>query len=87
MKTGSNGRKKISTDPLRTRQREREGAGHGFAGPIPEPADQEPTSLVMGARMRVTTEQLTKSLAAQGIRADFAKQAIKADMARSRLQR
>jgi peptidyl-prolyl cis-trans isomerase SurA len=41
----------------------------------------------MGSRMRVTTEQLTKALANFGTSADTLKQRIKADMARSRLQR
>jgi peptidyl-prolyl cis-trans isomerase SurA len=53
------------------------------------PTDDEVDKAIatMGSRMRVTTEQLMKSLANVGIRADTLKLRLKADMARSRLQR
>jgi len=56
-------------------------------GVSPTDAEVDDAFATMGARMRVTTEQLTKSLADHGLRADSLKQEIKADMSRGRLQR
>jgi peptidyl-prolyl cis-trans isomerase SurA len=51
----------------------------------PTSADLDDAVTRMCARMRVTPEQLTKSLEAQGIRLDTLKKRLKADMARATL--
>jgi peptidyl-prolyl cis-trans isomerase SurA len=56
-------------------------------GVSPTNAEVDGAFTAMCLRMRLTPEQLTKSLAGQGIRADALRQRIKADMARSNLIR
>ena len=53
----------------------------------PSVGDVDQSYAAMGSRMRVTPEQLTKSLESQGIRADTLKARLKADMVWSNLVR
>jgi peptidyl-prolyl cis-trans isomerase SurA len=53
----------------------------------PSVADVEQSYAAMGTRMRITAEQLTKSLESQGIRPDTLKSRVKADMVWSNLVR
>jgi peptidyl-prolyl cis-trans isomerase SurA len=53
----------------------------------PSAADVDQSYAAMGARMRITADQLTKSLESQGIRPDTLKSRVKADMVWSNLVR
>jgi peptidyl-prolyl cis-trans isomerase SurA len=53
----------------------------------PSAADVEQSYAAMGSRMRITTEQLTKSLESQGIRPDTLKSRVRADMVWTNLVR
>ena len=53
----------------------------------PSVADVDQSYASMGTRMRITTEQLTKSLESQGIRPDTLKSRLKAEMVWSNLVR
>jgi peptidyl-prolyl cis-trans isomerase SurA len=53
----------------------------------PSAADVDQSYAAMGTRMRITADQLTKSLESQGIRADTLKARVKADMVWSNLVR